>query len=179
MEHGDSAEARLRTLTTYFREHPEAGRPERRATSTTPKAPLNLPVLSHIQDSVAEVIAFTEAANPEARKTRPATLEGVYGWCREHLSYADGTVPLVVRTLEIRHYLEHTILAGDATTAIRPIWCPACETPGLLWRSSIHRAVCINRHCARRNDGIHRTWTTEQLARREAIFETTLRECAT
>jgi hypothetical protein len=62
----DTAAGRLHQLATYLLEHPVTGPSARTATSTTPKAPMNLGMLDYIDRSVAEVVQHTRTVNPDA-----------------------------------------------------------------------------------------------------------------
>src|SRR5688572_11076352 len=83
MEQGDTskdtAAARLRQLTQYFREHPVTGPVEGHAASRSAPAPLSLATLDHIHASVNEVVEHTHAANPKAGPA-PARADAVYTW---------------------------------------------------------------------------------------------------
>ncbi|MFF7476600.1 hypothetical protein [Streptomyces sp. NPDC008092] len=179
----DSAGVRLAELHHYFRQHPVTG-PEGHSytlsgnhhTFTETGIPYNVRVADHIQASVTEVITRTRDANPDAGL--PKRIEDVYDWAREHTEHAPDDVRFRRDTLEYRHRLEHAIAAGD-TAVVRPHRCPSCGTLGLHWNTDRQRAVCLNLHCARTNQGISRSWTLGRLAFERTATEKTLRECAT
>lgn len=173
----DTASARLHQLSTYFRTHPATGPTERTSRSTTPGAPLNLGVVDHITRAVAEVVDHTRTVNPDAGPL-PAHVAAVYDWCREHTQHAPEIEQQRRETLELRHRLEHAVQAGDGLV-VRPIRCPACGTIGVHWNAQAWRAVCLNRNCARRNDGVSQTWTLAQLAHHQISAQKSLRDCAT
>lgn len=183
-EDTDTAAGRLHQLHIYYREYPVTG-PEGhsyisggpRATRTSPSLPFNADVVDHIQASVQEVIQHTRAANPKAGPL-PPEVEGVYDWCHEHTAHADEAVAERTAALEYRHRLEHAIRAGD-TQVIRPHRCPGCGTVGLSWQAPIQRALCLNRHCARRNGGVARTWSLANLAYEAVASKKRLKDCAT
>jgi hypothetical protein len=170
MAHGDTtddAAARLYELHAFFREHVVTGAEGHsytafgsRATVVAPGLPYNARVVEHIDRSVAEVVELTRECNPDAEPI-PDRVAGVYAWARENMPNATQAQEQRRQALEFRHALEHAIAAGD-TRVIRPLRCPACGTIGLHWRGTA--ATCINRHCARDNNGLHRTWTLAQLA---------------
>lgn len=181
----DTAGARLHQLDAYYRQRPVTG-PEghsytrfgARTPATTTPLPYDADVVDHIGATVAEVITHTRRVNPDAGPL-PDDVAGVYEWARQHTEHAPDTEQYVRDTREIRHRLEHAIAAGD-TSVVRPHRCPACQTlGGLFWIPQIQRARCVNRHCAKANRGIHRTWTLARLASEQAAVEKTLRECAT
>jgi hypothetical protein len=173
----DTAAQRLRELHAYFREHPVTGRAERSSPSTTPAAPANLTVLDHIQRTVTEVVEHTREANPAAGPA-PSRADGVYAWAHQQTRHTDEGVRQRTETLEYRHYLEHALQAGD-TAVIRPHRCPACGTLSLHWQAPVQRAVCVNRHCARRNGGVSRSWTLAHLAYEHIAERKSLRAHAT
>jgi hypothetical protein len=181
----DTATARLHQLAAYYRQHPVTG-PEghsyTRFGSRTPAANPGLPfrpeIVEHIDAAVTEVVTHTRAVNPDAGPL-PDHVAGVYEWARQHTEHAPDAERQARDTREIRHRLEHAVAAGD-TSVVRPHRCPACQTlGGLFWDDRIQRARCVNRHCAKDNRGIHRTWTLARLASEQAAVEKTLRECAT
>ncbi|WP_329474199.1 hypothetical protein OIE75_41165 (plasmid) [Streptomyces sp. NBC_01723] len=166
----DSATARLRQLTEYHREHPVTSAEGHsyissapRGTITSPPLPFNVRVLEHIDRTVAEVITTTREANPDPGPI-PDDNADIYRWCVEATANAPEAVQQRRDTLEYRHRLEHALAAGD-TTVIRRHRCPDCQAPGLFWRNNISKAMCVNRHCARRtSDGRHRTFSLAELA---------------
>ncbi|WP_432185426.1 hypothetical protein [Streptomyces tendae] len=166
----DSAAARLRQLTRYHREHPVTSAEghsytsaTRRATPTAPGLPINVRVLEHIDQTIAEVITETRSANPNPGPL-PDDNADIYRWCVEATATAPEHVQQRRDTLMYRHRLEHALAAGD-TTVIRRHRCPDCQAPGLFWQPAISKAMCVNRHCARRNgNGRHRTFSLARLA---------------
>jgi hypothetical protein len=126
---------------------------------------------------VQEVVQHTRTANPEAGPA-PSRADAVYDWCREHTQHSDETVRQRTATIEYRQYLEHAIQAGDVKV-VRRHRCPSCGTVGLLWQRHTQRAVCVNRHCARRNSGVSRSWTLANLAYEYIASKKSLKECAT
>jgi hypothetical protein len=177
----DTAASRLHQLATYLLEHPVTGPSARTATSTTPKAPMNLGMLDYIDRSVAEVVQHTRTVNPDAGPL-PAQVADVYDWCRQHTEHAPDIDQQRIRALEIRHRLEHAVRAGDALV-VRLIRCPlaagGCGTLGLHWQPRLWRAACVNIRCARANHGTHREWKLAELAYEQAAIEKSLRDCAT
>jgi hypothetical protein len=173
----DTAATRLHELAAYFLQHPVPGPSGRPAHSTTPSAPMNLGMLDYINASVTEVVQHTRTVNPDAGPL-PAHVADVYDWCRQHTEHAPDIDQQRSRALEIRHRLEHAVRAGDARV-VRHIRCPACNTVGLKWQTSLWRAVCLNVHCARTNGGVHRQWKLSRLAYEQAAIEKSLRDCAT
>jgi hypothetical protein len=157
----DTAAARLRHLTQYFREHPVTGPAAGHATTVAPAAPLSLATLDHIRACVTEVIDHTLAANPDAAPV-PAHVEAVYDWCREQTRHADETVRLRRDIIEYRQYLEHAIRAGDVKV-VRPLRCPECHTWGLMWVPERQLAVCTNTDCVD-HDGISNAFPLGRLA---------------
>ena len=166
----DSAGQLLAQLHEFFREHPVAGpdghsyiSSEPRATATAPGLPFNARIVEHIDDSVAEVIAHTRAANPKAGPL-PDHVAAVYDWARQHTEHAPEDVQQRRDTVEYRHLLEHAIAAGDVTV-VRRHRCPDCGAPGLHWQEHLRKALCVNRHCARRSkDGTHQMFSLARLA---------------
>ncbi|MFK0288283.1 hypothetical protein ACIQVL_48600 [Streptomyces sp. NPDC090499] len=179
----DSATRRLAELHAYFRGHPVNG-PEGHsytrlgghATSASPGLPYNERVADHIRTSVTEIVTHTRTANPDAGL--PERIADVYDWAREHTQHAPEDVQFRRDVLEYRHRLEHAVQAGDASV-VRPHRCPACRTVGLHWQTDRQRAVCVNLHCAKGNNGISRSWTLGRLALEHVAREKSLRECAT
>jgi hypothetical protein len=173
----DTAAARLRHLTTYFREHPVTGPSTGHATTVNPGAPLNLATIDHIRACVAEVVDTTREANPDAGPV-PARVEAVYDWCRENTEHSDETVQLRVAIVEFRQRLEHAIRAGD-TKVIRPLRCPECRTWGLMWVREAQAAVCTNTECVDR-DGLSNSFSLSRLATHHVMSRKSLRQvCAT
>ena len=177
----DNAAKRLRQLNQYFLQHPIAG-PEGhsytsfspRATVTAPGLPFNVRVMEHIDRTVTEVIEQTREINPDASPP-PEIVHDVYRWCVENTVNAPEAEQQRRDTLEYRHRLEHAIAAGD-TSVVRPHRCPDCGAPGLFWQSGISKAMCVNRHCARRNgNGTHRTFSLAQLAHEHIQKQKSLR----
>ncbi|MFG2359449.1 hypothetical protein [Streptomyces sp. NPDC048521] len=165
----DGAASRLAQLHAYFREHPVNGpdghsyiSSEPRPTTVTPGLPFNAGIVDHIQASVREVIDHTRAANPDAGPL-PDHVHEVYAWAHQHTENAPEDVQQRRDTLEYRHRLEHAIAAGDYSV-IRPHRCPDCGAPGLHWQEHLGVALCVNRHCARRNGGTHRQYDLARLA---------------
>lgn len=180
----DTAADRLAQLHHYFREHPVTG-PEghsyigsgSRATAVAPGLPYNARVVEHIRHAVEEVVEHTRTVNPEAGPL-PERVQDVYDWCREHTEHAPETDQQRRDTLIYRQRLEHAVQAGDHSV-VRPHRCPSCGAPGLFWQEQTGRAVCVNRHCARRNGGTHCTFTLARLAYEQVAAGKSLGECAT
>lgn len=165
----DSAGQLLAQLHHYFRQHPITGpdghsyiSSEPRATAAAPGLPFNARVVEHIDASVQEVAAHTRDANPDAGPL-PDHVAGIYDWARAQTEHAPEDVQQRRDTLEYRHRLEHAIAAGDHLV-VRPHRCLDCGAPGLYWQEDLRKALCVNRHCARRNGGIHQKYTLAQLA---------------
>ena len=176
LSHTDTAAARLAELHAHFLQHPATGPALRAAPTPRPGTPLNLSVVDHIRASVDEVIDHTRTANPDAGPI-PRRVQDIYAWCHDNTDHAPAIDQQRRDALELRHRLEHAILAGD-TRVVRPLRCPACGTVGLHWQAQTQRALCVNLHCARRNKGVHRTWSLARLAY-EQTAEKSWRECAT
>jgi hypothetical protein len=162
-EHTTTAAARMALLEDFFLEQPVNSRPgnTRRATATTPSAPVNLGTVDHIRASVYELEQHTRAAAPDAGPL-PRRPSGVYDWCIEHTEHADERVQRRRDVLICKQELEHAIRLGE-TKVVRRHRCPGCGTVGLHWRQSIGRAVCRNRRC-RTPDGLASTWSLSRLA---------------
>lgn len=165
----DSAGQLLAQLHRYFRQHPVTGpdghsyiSSKPKATAVAPGLPFNARVVEHIDASVQEVVNHTRATNPDAGPL-PDHVAAVYDWAREHTQHAPEDVQQRRDTVEYRHSLEHAITAGDHNV-VRPHRCPDCGAPGLYWQEHLRKALCVNRHCARRNGGIHQQYTLAQLA---------------
>ena len=179
----DGAASRLAQLHAYFREHPVTGpdghsyiSSEPRPTAVAPGLPFNARVVEHITASVREVVDETRSANPEAGPL-PDHVADVYEWARQHTEHAPEEVQQRRDTVEYRHRLEHAIAAGDFTV-VRPHRCPSCGAPGLHWQQHLEKAVCANRHCARRNGGIHQKYTLAQLAYEHIAVQKNLRQAS-
>lgn len=184
----DTAATRLHQLHEFFREPPVTG-PEghsytafqARTPASASPALCDMGVVEHIDAAVAEVVHHTRAINPDAGPL-PDHVAGVYGWAREHTAHADEMAQQRRDTLEYRHYLEHSIRAGD-NTVIRSHRCPDCGTLGLFWphgeRNIKAKASCVNRHCADANGGLSRSYSLDRLAFERVAVEKSLRECAT
>lgn len=173
----DTAAARLLEIHEYYREYPVTGPTVRSTPSATPGTPLNLATLDYVTATVQEVVQHTRAANPDAGPL-PARVEAVYDWCREHTQHTDQATAQRLETLEYRHRLEHALRAGD-DKVVRPHRCPACGTVGLHWQQADQRARCLNRHCARRNGGVSRSWSLARLAYEYVASKKHLKDCAT
>lgn len=165
----DTASARLRALDAYFREHPVTSaeghsysRFGSRTTVTSPGLPFNVRVADHIQAHVDEVVAHTRTVNPDAGPC-PDRVDAVYDWAREHTQHAPEAEQTRRDMREYRHLLEHAIAAGD-TAVVRRHRCPDCRTFGLFWQGELGKAMCVNRHCAQGNNGVHRTHSLGRLA---------------
>lgn len=148
----DSATQSLRHLANYFHERPVTGPDghsyisnQPRATNTHPGLPVNVRVLERIDQTVAEVVAYTREVNPNAGQP-PEDVRDVYRWCVEHTAHAPEVQQQRREILEYQHALEHAVAAGE-TDVIRPHRCPECRTFGLMWDG--HRRVirCTNREC--------------------------------
>lgn len=170
----DTAAARLRDLTAYFREHPVSGPTEGRTPTRTAKVPLSLATLDHINASVAEVIDHTRTANPHAGPA-PSRADAVYDWARQHTRLADDTVRQRTEVIEYRQYLEHAIRAGDWRKVIRPQRCPECRTFGLMWRADMQAALCTNTRCVD-EDGTSTTVTLARIAHQHVTSRKNLRD---
>ncbi len=172
----DTAAARLRHLTTYFREHPTTP-VEGRTPTPGPTTRLHLGNLDHIRASITEVIEHTHTANPDAGPA-PTRADAVYDWCRQHTEHADHAVQVRRDIIEYRHYLEHAIRAGDIKV-IRPLRCPECRTWGLMWVRERQAAVCTNTDCVD-PDGISHAFSLSRLATVHITSLKNLRDaCAT
>ncbi|QBJ94491.1 hypothetical protein D0Z67_29425 (plasmid) [Streptomyces seoulensis] len=169
----DDAASRLAVLHQYFREHPVTGPVEGHRTTTEAGTPLNLSTHDHITASVHEVTDHTRAVNPDAGPA-PATVDAVYDWCREHTAHAPEEARLRLAVIERRHYLEHSLRAGDRLV-IRKERCPKCRTFGLEWLRSDQRAICTNRRCTAR-DGASRRFTVAHLAHAWVMSQETFRQ---
>jgi hypothetical protein len=182
MTHGDEAASeaakRWRDLHEHFREHPVTG-PEghsyisngSRPTMTAPGLPYNSRVIDQIDDTIAEVTAYTREANPDAGPLPASTLD-TFRWCVEHTATAPEDVQQRRDVLMYRKSLEMAIAAGDVRV-VRSHRCPDCGTIGLHWEE--REAICMNWHCARRNNGVHRRVTLSELAQRAVEIRKNLR----
>lgn len=180
-----TASGRLTELHHYYRQHPVTGpaghsyiASESRPTVVHSAAPGNVDwdVVDHIANTVSEIGAFTQAANPEAAPA-PAHVEAVYAWCVANTANAPEDVQQARDALVYRQSLEHAIRLGDVSV-VCPHRCPACRTFGLLWRAPIQRALCTNRKCLNK-DGLSNTWTLARLAREHVAAQKFLRVRAT
>ncbi|QKW31448.1 hypothetical protein HUT11_35385 (plasmid) [Streptomyces seoulensis] len=169
MSHEDDAAHRLAALATYYRQHPVKGpaghsyiSSEPRATQTAPGLPWDTGTDDHITRSITEVVNHTRAINPDAEPV-PVHVANVYEWCRANTAAADADQEQQREALIYRQGLEHAIRAGDHSV-IRPHRCPSCGAPGLFWQRHLQAAMCVNRHCARRNHGRHQQYSLAELA---------------
>lgn len=152
----------LRLLNTAdLRHHPARGPQERRTTSTTPSAPLNLGIVDHIARTVAEVADHTRQIDPDAGPL-PARVEDIYDWYTAHTGDADEAQRRYRDMLIERHRLEHAVRLGDYDEVCKHP-CPRCGCWGLMWQIGGTRARCSNRRC-RTPDGLTSTWTLARLA---------------
>ncbi|MFF8610829.1 hypothetical protein ACF06X_33525 [Streptomyces sp. NPDC015346] len=153
---------RLRLLQLEFitprRRGPAASRSTR---PTEPAAPLDIDTVDHVQGSVAEVVALTRAAAPDAGP-RPASVEGLYGWWRENTAHLEPEKQQHREAVIYRHGLEHALMLGERKV-IRRHPCPGCGTWGLFWNQALQRALCVNRYCKDASGGSS-TWTLSHLA---------------
>jgi hypothetical protein len=170
----DTAAARLRQLTQYFREHPVTGPVEGHTASRSAPAPLSLATLDHIHASVNEVIDHTRTANPTAGPA-PTRADAVYKWARENTAHAPEAVQQRRETIEYRQYLEHAIRAGDWRKVIRPQRCPECRTFGLMWQTDMQAALCTNTRCVDK-DGFSTTVTLARLAHEHVAARRNIRD---
>ncbi|MFC9891495.1 hypothetical protein [Streptomyces pilosus] len=148
----DSASQSLCYLSRYFRERPVTGPDghsytsnEPRPTATHPGLPVNVRVLERIDQTVAEVVAYTREVNPQAEPFSDDSVN-VYRWCVENTVHAPEAQQLRREVLEYRHSLEHAVAAGE-TDVIRPHRCPECRTFGLMWDGHTRQIRCTNREC--------------------------------
>lgn len=152
-----------------------------RTAPTAPPLPFDARVLEHIDTTVAEVVAYTRAVNPEAGPL-PQHVTDTYAWARKQTEHAPAIEQQRRDTLEYRHRLEHAIAAGD-NTVVRPHRCPSCGTIGLHWPQGVMdptaKATCVNVRCARRNKGVHQTWSLSELAYEHVAIEKSRQACAT
>ncbi|MFF1358709.1 hypothetical protein [Streptomyces sp. NPDC058297] len=156
-----TAAARMALLEEFFLEQPINSRPgnSRRATATTPSAPVNLGTVDHIRRSVYDLEQHTRAAAPDAGPL-PARPSAAYDWVMQHTEHAPETVQRRRDVLIYKQQLEHAIRLGE-TGVVRRHRCPGCGTVGLHWRAGSVR--CRNRRC-RTPDGLGSTWTLSQIA---------------
>ncbi|KPI31388.1 hypothetical protein OV320_2604 [Actinobacteria bacterium OV320] len=138
---------------------------ERRTTSTTPAAPLDLGLLDYLNAHVDEVITHTRAAAGEPGPV-PRQRADIYDWCEQVIPTTEEDQQLLLRTMLERHRLEHAVRLGDFN-AIRKEFCPACGCLGLFWEDAAQRAACSNRRC-RTPDGLTQRWTLARLAAQKA-----------
>lgn len=135
---------------------------ERASPNVSHGIPMNLTVIAHIEKSVAELVATTRDYVPTAT-TPPPDPADAYDWCREQTDGLDSERVTVREAIIYRQGLEHSIALGDVKV-IRRHTCPGCGCYGLLWRSHIQRAACLNIRCTDRN-GLGRTWSLGAIAR--------------
>ncbi|WP_461712201.1 hypothetical protein [Streptomyces sp. DSM 41013] len=173
----DSAAARLRHLNEYLLEHPVTGPSEGRNPTRTASAPMSLGTLDHMRASVAEVVAYTREANPQATPL-PESATDIYRWCVENTYNAPEAVQQRRDVIEYRQYLEHAIRAGDWRKVIRPQRCPECRCFGLMWQAGMQRALCTNTECVDR-DGMSTTVTLARLAHEHIAGRKKLRQVRT
>lgn len=144
-----------------LRHHPVTGPTERRAPSTTPGAPLNIPLVDYLAETVGEVVALTRDIAPDAGPM-PPRLADLYDWSINATGDADQAQQAYRDLIIEKQYLEHAIRLGD-TNEVCKHPCPGCGCWGLMWDTGSRRARCTNRRCTT-SDGLSSTWTLAQLA---------------
>lgn len=152
----------LRLLNSPELRHPRAAGPsQRRATSTTPAAPLNLGIVDYLTKQIGEVVDLTRQVNTAAGPA-PENLEALYDWCVEQTGDADEAQRAYRELVFERQRLEHWVrLGGSGPVPGCP--CPRCGCWGVMWEPGGTRARCTNRRC-RTPDGMGSTWTLARLA---------------
>ncbi|MFF1444194.1 hypothetical protein [Streptomyces sp. NPDC058295] len=134
---------------------------ERRPTTTTPAAPLDLGLLDYLNQHVDEVITHTRAATNEPGPL-PRQRADIYDWCEKAIPTTEEDQQLLLRTMLERHRLEHAVRLGDFDAVCKEP-CPGCGCWGLMWEPAAQRAVCSNRRC-RTPAGLSSRWTLARLA---------------
>lgn len=152
---------RLKLLEGFIAPGRTGGDAARTAPTATSRPAAVLDVIDHMHASVDEVITYTRAHAPGAR--RPADLSDIYDWAREHTADLAPADQRARETLIYRQSLEHAIQMGD-TKVVRPHPCPACGCFGLQWMAAMRRAVCTNLRCVDA-DGMTTAWTLRTLAK--------------
>jgi hypothetical protein len=157
----DAATA-LRLLNSEdLRENPETGPRERRTTSSTPSAPLNIGVVDYLARTVDEIVDHATAVTPQPAPL-PRQIGDLYTWYLEQTAEADDVERLHRDTVIETHALEHAIRLGEYKV-VRPHPCPRCGSWGLYWDSAGSRARCTDVDC-RTPDGFASSWTLARLA---------------
>lgn len=152
----------LRLLNHPDLRHPRAAGPsERRATSTTPSAPLNLGIVDYLDKQIGQVVDLTRQVNAAAGPV-PENLEALYDWCIENTGDADDAQRAYRDIVFERQRLEHAVRLGEHDEVCKHP-CPACGCWGLMWQMAGNRARCTNRTC-HTPDGLGSTWTLGRLA---------------
>ncbi|MGW2384356.1 hypothetical protein [Streptomyces sp. NPDC001658] len=156
------ASRNLRLLdSAALRHHPDHGPTQRRAPSASPGAPLNLAIVDHLRQTVAEVADHIRKISPDPAPL-PDSVGDLYAWYIDQTGDADLAQQRHRDTVIERHNLEHAIALGEYD-AVRPHPCPACGTWGLMWDTGGKRALCTNQDC-RTPDGLSTSWTLARLA---------------
>lgn len=165
----NTAASRLRLLQAEFTQPGQTREPgTRTAPTAVPSAPLNLRVVDHMRDAIAEVVALTRAAVPAASPDAlplPEDAAYIYAWAREQTAHLPEERQDVRRQVEYRQSLEHAILMGDHDVVCKHP-CPACGCFGLQWASARRKAACLNLACTDEN-GVGRAWSLSRLAREQ------------
>lgn len=158
-----AAASALRLLTSPdMRQHPRTAPAPRRATATTPGAPLNLDLVDYLTDHVNEVVTHVRSLTPGETVPLPTRDGDLYDWYIEHTGDATAAEQAHRDQVTERHALEHAIALGDFN-AVRPHPCPACGGWSLFWDAAGNRARCSDSDC-RTPDGMASNWTLARLA---------------
>ena len=149
---------------------------QRRATATTPAAPLNMGLLDHLTSSTGEVADHVYRLTPDAGPV-PDDLGDLYDWYIANTGDADLAEQAFRDTVIERHRLEHAVRLGE-TDEVCKHPCPGCGRWGLEWDFGGMRAMCLNRRC-RTPDGPASSWSLARLAAQTVQRTETWRHSAT
>lgn len=152
----------LRLLTSPDMRHPPRTAPtERRAPSTTPRAPLDLGLIDYLTEHVSEIVTHTRKVTATPTPI-PAQAADIYDWYVQNTGDAADDQRAYRDTLIERHRLEHAVRLGEYDVVCKEP-CPRCGRWGVMWKPEIQRAMCTNRRC-RTPQGLSSTWTLTRLA---------------
>ncbi|MCI3279174.1 hypothetical protein [Streptomyces cylindrosporus] len=158
-----SAATSLRLLASpELRPRPAPVPEARRATATTPPAPLNLGLIDYLDAHVTEVVTHVRSLPGGDAAPAPRTPGDLYDWYIEHTAHADADEQAWRDYITERHALEHAIALGEHK-AVRPHPCPRCGCWSLFWDDAGTRARCSISDC-RTPDGMASSWTLARLA---------------
>jgi len=150
----------LRLLSSDDLRHiPAQGPQPRRATPSSPGAPVNLGLLDYLTSQKREVIDHTRAVTGDLIPA-PAEPGDIYDWYIHHTGDADADEKDHRDYVIARHTLEHAIRLGDTGIVCKEP-CPTCGRWGLMWTGQA--ATCSHKDC-RTPDGRHSSFTPDRLA---------------